>query len=110
MKKVLVISAFPPSPYSAGQNFTNTLLSDLAKDHQIDFVYFAFRHQTYTSPSPLIRVVKKIPLSTVHRILNVFLCPVFHPLFSVRFSISTLWFLRKLVRTNSYDVLCFDFS
>jgi hypothetical protein len=110
MKKVLLVSAFPPSPYSAGQNFTLNLLDDLAKDHKIDFVYFAFREQTYKPTSPAINVIKRIPLTRFNRVINVILCPFFHPLFSVRFSLSTLSLLRKLTRTNQYDVLCFDFS
>ncbi len=110
MKKVLLISAFPPSRYSAGQNFTLNLLQDLAKDHKIDFVYFAFREQTYASPSPSINIIRRIPLSILNRIINVILCPFFHPLFSVRFSFSTLLLLKKLTRRNSYDIICFDFS
>jgi glycosyltransferase involved in cell wall biosynthesis len=110
MKKVLLVSAFPPSPYSAGQNFTLNLLNDLAKDHTIDFVYFAFREQTYKPTSSAINVIKRIPLTRFNRIVNAILCPVFHPLFSVRFSFSTLSLLRKLIRANQYDVLCFDFS
>ena len=110
MKKVLLVSAFPPSKYSAGQNFTLNLLDDQAKDHQIDVVYFAFREQFYNSTSDSIKVIKRIPLSSLNRIVNVILCPLFHPLFSVRFSLATLWLLKKLVRVNSYDTLCFDFS
>jgi glycosyltransferase involved in cell wall biosynthesis len=110
MKRILLVSAFPPSSYSAGQNFTLNLLNDLGKDHAIDFVYFAFREQTYQPSSPSINVVRKIPLTRFNRIINVILCPIFHPLFSVRFSFSTLSLLRKLTRKNQYDVLCFDFS
>lgn len=110
MKKVLVVSAFPPTRYSAGQNFTLNLLQDLAKDHQVDFLYFAFRDQNYTSPNPGINVITKIPLSTLNRIINIILCPIFHPLFSVRFSIRTLSALKKLARENVYDTICFDFS
>jgi glycosyltransferase involved in cell wall biosynthesis len=110
MKKVLLISAFPPSRYSAGQNFTLNLLQDLAKDHQIDFVYFAFREQTYVSTSQEIHVVKLVPLTLLNRIVNIILFPIFHPLFSVRFSFATLSFLKKLTREKTYDVICFDFS
>lgn len=110
MKKILLVSAFPPSHYSAGQNFTLNLLNDLAKDHTIDFVYFAFREQTYVSSNPAINVIRKIPLTTLRRIINVILYPVLHPLFTVRFSLSTLSLLRKLVQQNDYDVICFDFS
>jgi glycosyltransferase involved in cell wall biosynthesis len=110
MKKVLLISAFPPSRYSAGQNFTLNLLQDLAKTHHIDFVYFSFREQNYSSPSPSINVVKRVPLSNINRVINIILFPLFHPLFSVRFSFATLSLLKKLVRKNSYDVICFDFS
>lgn len=110
MKKILLISAFPPSPYSAGQNFTLNLLSDLAKVHHVDFIYFSFRDQSFIPTSPAINVIKKIPLSPLRRVLNVLLFPFFHPLFSVRFSFSTLSLIKNLTRKNQYDALCFDFS
>ena len=110
MKKVLFVTSYTPSKYSAGQNFTLNLLEDLGRHHSIDVVYFQYRDQVYTPPSENIRIQKMIPVTIWSRLRNFILCPFFHPIFSIRFSLSTLFFLRSLMNKNKYDIVCFDFS
>lgn len=110
MNRILLISAFTPSKFSAGQNYTLNLLNDLADDFEIDLIYFKYGDQTYTSNHRNINVVRVVHLSLFHKIINAALFPIVHPFFSVRFSFSMMLFVLRLNRKVHYDFIYFDFS
>lgn len=109
-RRILFISAFTPSLYSAGQAFTQNLLLDLSSDFEIDLVYFKYNDQTYRPPNSSVSLVKEIKIAPFQKLLNAIFCPIFHPIFSVRFSWVTAWSLQQLSRKKDYDFVYFDFS
>jgi glycosyltransferase involved in cell wall biosynthesis len=110
MRRLLLITAFPPSRFSAGQNYTLNLLDDIASRYQVDVVYFNYLDQQYKPMHPNISVVAAVPLSPFNRILNFFRLPLFHPAISSRFSPAVLRLLKDLISRNAYDILFFDFT
>lgn len=110
MRRILFISAFTPAKTSAGQNYSLELLEDLASSARVDVIYFRYAGQDYTPNKDNIRVVKGLDISVLSRLARAFLFPVFHPLFTMRFSWSLVLQIRRLVRRNAYDLVYFDFS
>jgi glycosyltransferase involved in cell wall biosynthesis len=110
MRKILFITSFTPSEFSAGQNYTLNLLEDIGSRYRIDLVYFQYENQVYTPQNSNVTIIKTVRFSLWHRIINCILCPFFHPVFSVRFSFPLFFSLTNLLRRNSYDIIYFDFS
>lgn len=110
MKRLLMITAFPPSRFSAGQNYTLNLLNDIADRYAVDLVYFKYKDHQYVSNHKNIHVVERVPLTMMNRLLNFFRLPFFHPMISSRFNPRVLRMLRKRVKANHYDVIYFDFT
>ena len=107
MKKILFISAFPPSNKTAGQNYTCQLLSDLSKDYKIDMIYWAYAGHKAIIPLA-INVREEIVLTKIRKVLNAIKAFIFFPLFSVRFDWRVCRQLNKIAL--EYDVVYFDFS
>lgn len=103
MKKILFISAFPPSTEGAGVKYTYNLINDLRKEYVVD-LYF-FENEILECK---IKYKSKIKNSLLLKIIRCLTLPFFHPFFTVRFSISTLITLKKI--SKNYDIIYFDFS
>ena len=107
--KILIVTPFVPSRRTAGQNYTLQLIEDLAKDHRVDVAYFHNAADTpYTPPCGNVRVVFVREISTARKFLNALRLPLTHPLFSCRFDLGLVRFLRR--HRQEYDLLYFDFS
>jgi glycosyltransferase involved in cell wall biosynthesis len=107
--KILIVTPFVPSHRTAGQNYTLQLIEDLAKDHRVDVAYFRYTADTpYTPPGGNVRVVFVREISTARKFLNALKLPLTHPLFSCRFDLGLVRFLRR--HRQEYDQLYFDFS
>lgn len=110
MDKILFITAYTPGPGSAGQNYTLQLLNDLAGKAEIDLVYFRFEDQEYYPSHPSINVIESVPMSPLRKLLNVLSLPLYHPIFTARFSWSMMMKLRRLTREKKYKFVYLDFS
>lgn len=103
MKKILFISAFPPSNYGAGVKYSNYLLQDLKKEYYVDLIYFAAKG-----------IKCEIENSECKRnnlffkLIRSFFFPFLHPFFTFRFSLPFLIHLRSI--SKRYDLIYFDFS
>jgi glycosyltransferase involved in cell wall biosynthesis len=107
--KVLIVTPFVPSHRTASQNYTLQLIEDLAKDHRVDVAYFHYAADTpYTPPCGNVGVVFVREISTARKFLNALKLPLTHPLFSCRFDLGLVRFLRR--HRQEYDLLYFDFS
>lgn len=107
--KILVVTAFVPSNRTAGQNYMLQLIEDLAKDHRVDVAYFHYAADTpYTPPCGNVGVVFVREISTARKFLNALKLPLTHPLFSCRFDLGLVRFLRR--HRQEYDLLYFDHS
>ncbi|MBE0673802.1 MAG: glycosyltransferase [Bacteroidales bacterium] len=111
MKKLLIVTAFVPSRVSAGENYTRQLINDLAQDNLVDLIFFRYRDdKDYLPENQNIRITRVFRNSLLIKIVNLLMAPVLFPLFTVRFNLLRLAYLRRVVRKNSYDTVIFDFS
>jgi len=110
VKRILVITAFSPSTYSAGQNYTRQAIEYLCGFSKVDLVYFSYQNQGYEFANPNFRLLDCIHFNFLHKLINMIFCIPFHPILSNRFSWFTLVRLKKISRQNQYDLIYFDFS
>lgn len=111
MKKVLYITAFVPSEFTAGEKNTKTMLNELGKCYAVDLVYFKYGAEDYYVPDSANVTVKAVfKNSLVIKLLNIILFPFVYPLFSVRFNWLYLCRIQKLLDNNGYDAIVFNYS
>lgn len=107
MKKMLVVTSFPPNQSTAGQNYTRLLLNEISGEISIDLIYFSYQgHDLQVNEK--IHVIKRNKNNIVYKLVSVLLFPFFFPFFSVRLRFSLLFYLCKVKKR--YDILYFDFS
>ncbi|GAB6392007.1 MAG: glycosyl transferase family 4/glycosyltransferase, group 1 family [Treponematales bacterium] len=102
MKKLLLITAFPPNNRSGGQKFTLDLIRDLAGKYTIDVVYFTYPGHEAENGLP-VRSVKAFDAAYTNCLRK----PHLHPLFTRRFNKKILAYLRSIA--SGYDILYFDY-
>jgi len=108
MNRILCVTAFKPNNNTAGQAFTLRLIKDIAQDHLVDLCFF---HDSQTTPDVTLTNVKVLfaeRLTFFRRILGTISVPFMHPLFTSRFSVKKLLYLRSIA--HNYDAIYFDFS
>jgi glycosyltransferase involved in cell wall biosynthesis len=111
MKKILFVTAFPPSKKTGGQNFTRLLLKDLSENNRIDIVMFTNELPFDCEITDNNVIVKKVfHVRAVNKLLNVVLCPCFFPVFTCRFNSIYLYKLWKIVRSGNYDIIFLNYS
>lgn len=110
-KKVLFITAFPPSENAAAEKNTMLMLKDLGEKYDVDLVYFKDADKKeYTPPLSSVKVLRVVPNSTKFRIKNAIRHPFTHPIFTVRLSNQLLKFLQCSIESNAYSAIIFDHS
>lgn len=104
IKKILIITAFPPNEKTAGQDYTRRMINDMCNHGiMVDIIYAEyFGHELNLYPE--VKTVCILPNSMVNCIKNL----RYHPFFTKRYS-------KKIVKKieqikNQYDMLYFDFS
>lgn len=111
MRKLLFVSAFPPSELAAAEKNTKLMLRDLGRDYEVDLVYFKDKDVSeYIPELPSIHINKIVHNSMCYRLINVVLCPFYHPIFTVRYNWILLKELQKLINKNKYVAIIFDHS
>lgn len=109
--RLLFITAFNPSKNDAGSNYTRQLILKLSQKHQIDLLVFKNKNiESFKSSNANIRLLKLYNINMGSRILGAISFPLYFPLFTSRFKWSILLYIKSLIKTNSYDILYFDFS
>jgi len=103
MKRILFISAFPPSNIGPGVKYSMNLLADLRGSYDVDLFFFDNKLSECK-----IEYAKKIRNSMLLKLLRCFVIPLLHPFFTARFSIPVLLKIRKI--SINYDAIYFDFS
>jgi len=108
LRKILLISAFPPCNKTAGQSYTNRLIQDLSKNNKIDLIYFSYQNHQFDFENDNIEVKRIIRTSLIVKFFSSLKLFLFFPFFTSRFSLRVLWFI--LMRNKNYDCIYFDFS
>ena len=111
MKKILYLTAFVPSEFTAGEKNTKTMLNELGNSYAVDLVYFKYgNEEDYTTDNKNVSVKAVFGNSLLIKLLNILLFPFVYPLFSVRFNWLVLRRIQKLVNCNHYDAIVFNYS
>jgi len=111
MKKILFITAFPPSDLAAAEKNTKLMLKDLGKQYEVDLVYFKDDDVSeYVPELPTIHVKKLVHNSVRYRLKNIACSPIYHPIFTVRFNWSLRRYLQRLIDDNNYAAIILDHS
>lgn len=109
--KLLFITAFTPSEVAAAEKNTKIMLNDLARQYEVDLVYFKYKNDTpYLPESHNVNVIKVVNNSTPKKLCSIALLPYLHPIFSVRYSVSLRKFLQSIINTNKYSAIILDHS
>lgn len=111
MKKILFITAFPPSEIAAAEKNTKLMLKDIGRGYEVDLVYFKDSSvNEYIPDQPSIHVKRVVHNSMYYRLLNIALYPFFHPIFTVRFNWKLLRYIQRLISKEKYSAIIFDHS
>ena len=103
-KRILMISAFPPCQKTAGEDYTRSLLFDLAeKGYEIDLIYAEYPGHEVDIP-PQVKILEVLYPSLKNCIKKYYV----HPFFSKRYDVK----VRKMIQdiADQYDMLYFDFT
>ena len=109
--RILFLTPYVPSPRAGGEKFTLLLLEKLSVHHQIDLVYYKYRKDAfYKAPNANIRVLKVCKNSTAVKCWNAIKLFFLFPTFTIRFSWRLLFFLKRAMRREHYDLIYLDHS
>lgn len=109
--KILFLTPYVPSSRAGGEKFTQLLLKELSQNHQIDLVYYKYGYDGfYKEPNENVKVVKVCNNSTMVKMWNALKLFFLFPTFTIRFDFSLLFFLKRLVKERSYDLIYLDHS
>jgi glycosyltransferase involved in cell wall biosynthesis len=104
IKKLLIVTAFPPCQKTAGEDYTRRLIEDLiAKNYKVDLIYSEYAGHAPELPKS-VRIIDVIHPT----IFNCLKSQKFHPFFTKRFDKRVLKHIQKIA--DNYDLLYFDFS
>jgi len=107
MKKILIVTAFPPNRMTAGQNYTRQLINDLSKKFEVHVISFSYKN--HKAEIDLKRIqYEEFTLDTFKKLFNSIMKPFVHPFFSSRFKPDVLKKIRKIAAYS--DMIYFDFS
>lgn len=107
MKRILFLTAYPPTNVTAGQNYTRMLLEDISSSNIVDVIYWDFQgHSEMVSHK--VNTIESIKLNSFTKMLRSVVYFYLFPLFTVRFSLKKLLDIRRI--SDNYDVIYFDFS
>lgn len=111
MKKILFLTPYRPSSKAGGENFTRLLLDDLSNFYHVDLIYFKYASDKfYDTKIPNIRILRVINNSTLLKLWNSLKFPIYHPIFTVRFSWRLLFYIKGLLSKEKYDLIYLDHS
>jgi glycosyltransferase involved in cell wall biosynthesis len=111
MRRILVVTAFVPSRIGAGENFTRQMINDLSAFNHIDLIYFKYHaDKDYVRESENVSIIKVYSNNTIIKIINFLSFPFLFPLFTVRFNLFRMLYIKKLIRKSGYHCILLDFS
>lgn len=111
MKRILFLTPYLPSSKAGGENFTRLLLDDLSNSYYIDLIYFKYESdEFYNTKTPNIRVLHIVNNSTLLKVWNCLKFPIYHPIFTIRFSWRLLFYIKDLLSKEKYDLIYLDHS
>lgn len=109
MKKILFLTPHVPSDMAGGAKFTKSLLRELGKHYSVDLIYFRYPNDVYFESTEGVTTLRIVRNNSILKILRCLFCIIYHPIFSVRYSMSLIDYLKK-IDLSSYEVVFLDHS
>lgn len=104
MKRVLMVTAFPPNEKTAGQDYTRRLILDmLSKNYNVDLIYAYYPGHEIELPKE-VNVLRVINPSISNCLKKCYV----HPFFTKRYERKIKDYIQNIA--SNYDMLYFDFS
>lgn len=111
MSKILLITPFVPSNIGAGVNYTKLFIENISRLHNVDIVLFKSKEEaSYIPCNSHVRIIKEFRTSVFYKLLNAASLFFIFPLFTAKFNIFILLYLKKVIKSNHYNHIYFDFS
>lgn len=111
MKKILLITPFVPNNIGAGVNYTRLFIEDISKDCEVNIVLFKGKNEvSYIPCNSNVKLLREINSSLLYKLLNAVSLIFLFPLFTVKFNLFILFYLRNLIKNERFDIVYFDFS
>lgn len=112
MKKILLVSPYYLTRKEVGGAFTYQFISKLInKGVYVDYISFKYDGDIEDPPlSENFRIIRSTRLTKLDKYLSWLQCPIYHPLFTSRFSWKLVFTLNDLIKKVNYDYLVFDYS
>ena len=109
--KILFITAYVPHKAAAGEKNTMIMLNDLSESFDVDLIYFKYDNEdSYEPERKNVKVLKVLKNSIWIKFWGIFNLPFLHPVYSIRFSWSKLWKIRKFIKKNQYKAIILNHS
>lgn len=110
-KKILFITAYPPSEKGAAVKNTICMLREFSQNFSVDVVYFKNRADDYYIPDVSnVNVLHVVHNTKAYRLKNALLHLPLHPIFTVRYSRKVLKIIQKHIEETDYCAIIFDHS
>lgn len=108
-KKVLFLTAFLPNAAAAAEKNSMILIKELSDFFDLDIVYFKYKDQKDFIPEANnVRVLRVIENSTLLKLTDALLYPIYHPMFTIRYNFVLLNWLQKKVDENNYSAIIYE--
>ena len=108
-QKVLFLTAFLPNAAAAAEKNSMILIKELSDYFDVDVVYFKYKDQNnYVPEANNINVLRVIENSTILKMVNALLFPIYHPMFTIRYNFALLNWLQKQVDKNNYSAIIYE--
>ena len=111
MRKVLLITPYNLTRNEVGGAFTYQFVDKLADKCVIDVVLYQYDGDVLDKPRKNnINIIYSSKIKIFDRYLSWFQCPLYHPLFTSRYSWRMISFINRKIKKVKYDYIVFDYS
>ena len=111
MKKILLVTPYNLTKKEVGGAFTYQFVDRIADNCIIDVILYQYKGDIIDAPQKdNLRILRVNLISKLDRYLSWIQCPIYHPLFTSRYSWRMIYYIRKKIKEEMYDYLVFDYS
>lgn len=111
MKRVLLITPYYITKNEVGGAFTYQFCERLAEKCIIDVICYTYEGDVIDKPdNDRISILSAKNISKIDKYISWLQAPLFHPLFTSRYSYKMIRYIRKRIKQYEYDYVVFDFS
>ena len=110
MRRILLITPYNLTRREVGGAFTYQFVERLADKCIIDVVFYQYDGDVLDKPKGNINIISSPQISGFDKYLSWLQCPLYHPLFTSRYSWWMINFINNKIKKEKYDYIVFDYS